>query len=99
MFPASRSLMAGALPRDFPHAKLAAEHQPLAEKMSGLALALVTVIDLAGVGAGISGEVLQIIERKIGAGDQDQRIGRKHADRLERTRVERGFRKEEVRDA
>src|SRR5262249_16357451 len=84
---------------DFRHPEFALEHQELAKKMSGLALALVAVIDLAGIGAGVSNEVLQIIEGKVGAGDQDQRIGRKHADRLERVRVERWLRKEEVRDA
>ena len=67
--------------------------------MAGLALALMPVIDFARVGARIGDEILQVVEGKAPAADQDQRIGSKHADRLERAGVERGFRKEEMRDA
>src|SRR5262249_53992371 len=52
---------------NFRHAELALEHQQLAEEMSGLALALMAIVDLSGIGTRISDEVLQVIEGKVSA--------------------------------
>jgi hypothetical protein len=61
--------------------------------MPGLALALMAVVDLSGIDLRKGNEVLQAIEGKIRARDQDERIGGQYADRLQRARIERRFRK------
>ena len=101
MVPASRSLIAGALPRygTSRHLEAALEHHQLAEQMPGVGLALVAVSDLAGIGLGVVDELLEVVRRQILARNDDQRIGREHADRLERPRIERRLGEHQMRDA
>jgi len=73
---------------NFRHAEVALEHQQLAEQVPRLALALVSVIDFAGIGARVGDEVGQVVEGQAGARDQNERIGREHADRLEAAGIE-----------
>ena len=95
MVPASRSLIAGAER----HAEIAFEHEQLAEQVSGVALALVPVIDLAGIFPRVGDELGEVAGRQRGAGEHDQRIGGERADRLHRARVEGGLGEHEVGDA
>ena len=84
---------------DLGHAEIAFEHQELAQEVAGIAFALMSIIDLAGVGLGIGDELGQIAGRQSWSRKHDQGIGRKHADRLHRTGVESGLAENEMRDA
>ena len=67
--------------------------------MPGVGHALIAVVDLAVIGLGVGDELREIVRRQILPRDDDQRIGREHADRLERPRIERRLGKHQMRDA
>jgi hypothetical protein len=62
--------------RDLRHAEITLEHQELAQEVSGIALALMTVVDLAGVGLRVSEELGHVVGRQPCPCEHDQGIGR-----------------------
>ena len=73
--------------RHLGHAEIALEHQKFAQEVSGIAFALVAIVDLAGIGLRVGDELGHVVGRQPCPCEHDQGIGRS-SDRLDRPRVE-----------
>ena len=81
------------------HLEAGLHHHQFAEQMPGVGDTLVAVVDLAVIGFRIGDELRHVVHRQRLLHEDDQRIGRKHADRLERPRIERRLGEHQMRDA
>jgi hypothetical protein len=85
--------------RDLRHAEIPFEHHEFAQEVPGIALALVPVIQLAGISLCMRYESGHIVCWQPWSREHDQRIGREHTDRLHGACIECRLGKHEMGDA